>query len=153
MFEWGTHDRHFGLHTSPPDRAVEVEARFGLHPVFGINAHREWHYTPDDFLHRKGRYRTLNEEGKLLDSMVTGAARKGDLLHSVLDEEAWDLFVGVFGATPPAISSGISTIRRTRYEDAPRTSAILCSRPIVPSTPKSADWPKPQAMIPICSST
>ena len=96
LFEWGAHDRHFGLHASPPRRADEIEARFGLHPVFGVNAHREWHYTPDDFLHRKGRHRTLHEEGKLLASLVAGAARKGDLLVSLLGEEKWDLFVGVF---------------------------------------------------------
>ena len=96
LFEWGTHDRHFGFHTSPPHRAAEVEAKFGLHPVFGINAHREWHYTPDDFLHRRGRHRTLNEEGKLLASTIAGAARKGDMLLSLLGEENWDLFVGVF---------------------------------------------------------
>lgn len=96
LFEWGTHDRHFGLHASPPERAAEIEARFGLHPVFGINAHAEWHYTPDDFIFRKGRYRTVEEEAKLLAALVEGAARKGELLRALHGEAAWDLFIGVF---------------------------------------------------------
>lgn len=96
LFEWGTHDRHFGLHSSPPHRAADIEARFGLHPVFGVNAHAKWHYTPDDFLFRKGRHRSAEEEERLLGALLQGVARKGDVLHSLLDEEDWDLFVAVF---------------------------------------------------------
>ena len=96
LFEWGAHDRHFGCHSSPPHRAAEVESRFGFHPVFGVDVNRPWHYTPDDFLHRKGLYRTVDEEGKLLASLTDGVVRKGNLLLALLGEDEWDLFVAAF---------------------------------------------------------
>jgi predicted AlkP superfamily phosphohydrolase/phosphomutase len=73
-----------------------MEARFGLHPVFGINAYAEWHYTPDDFIFRKGRHRTGAEEAKLTAALEKGANTKGDLLAALLAEQEWDLFLAAF---------------------------------------------------------
>ena len=96
LYEWGTHDRHFGLHSEPPHHAGEIEARFGLHPVFGMRARRQWHETADDFLHRRGLYRTLAEEELLLADLMEGVKRKGEVLRTLMAERKWDLFIGVF---------------------------------------------------------
>jgi predicted AlkP superfamily phosphohydrolase/phosphomutase len=95
--EWGTHDRHFGFHASPPARADAIEAEIGLQPVFGIDARRAREFAPDDVAFRAGHYRTPAEDAALTDALVRGAAAKGRLTASLLAEEDWDLFLSVFG--------------------------------------------------------
>jgi predicted AlkP superfamily phosphohydrolase/phosphomutase len=95
--EWGCHDRHFGLHAVPEPRARALEARFGPHPVLGIDAYAERHFSPDDFAFRAGEFRGADEDIALVRGMVAGVRTKGALLSSLLGEEPWDLFVGTFG--------------------------------------------------------
>lgn len=97
LCEWGCHDRHYGLHSAPPERARRLAARFGLHPGLGDDAWRERHFAADDFVDRSGRYRTPAEDKAFLRRMVDGAAAKGRLLEALIREEGWDLFLAVFG--------------------------------------------------------
>jgi len=95
--EWGCHDRHFGLHSSPVDRTAQLVAAHGLHPVYGIESYAARDFAPDDLVHRRGRYRTIVEERALLEELKAGAITKGEILQSLAREESWDLLVGVFG--------------------------------------------------------
>lgn len=97
LFEWGCHDRHYGLHSNPPERARELAGRFGLHPALGADPWRVREFASDDFVERRGAFRTPAEEKALVRRLVEGAAAKGRLLEALLREEAWDLFVAVFG--------------------------------------------------------
>jgi predicted AlkP superfamily phosphohydrolase/phosphomutase len=97
MVEWGCHDRHFGFHTWPAKKAAEIDSAFGLHPVLGLDAYAEREFAPDDYAHRAGHLRTLDEDRALLDGMVRGARTKGALSSAILAEGGWDLFVEVFG--------------------------------------------------------
>jgi len=95
--EWGCHDRHFGLRSWPPERAREIVARFGLHPVLGDDpwSAREW--APDDYVFRAGDHRSADEEEQLLAGLLAGVETKGRLSAELLAEEPWDLFISVFG--------------------------------------------------------
>ena len=93
IFEWGCHDRHFGLDVWPPERA----ARLQPHPILSVDPHRARDFAPDDFEHRAGPVRTAGEESELLAGLVSGAAMKSRLLESLYREEPWDLFVAVYG--------------------------------------------------------
>lgn len=95
--EWGCHDRHFGFHARPRERAGELEAGFGLHPVFGIDAYAAREFAPDDFAFRRGAFRTPDEDAALVDALVRGASAKGKLVSALLAEEEWDIFLAVFG--------------------------------------------------------
>ena len=97
LFEWGCHDRHYGLHSNPPERARELAARFGLHPGLGADPWRVREFAGDDFVERRGAFRTPAEEKALVRRLADGAAAKGRLLEALLREEEWDLFVAVFG--------------------------------------------------------
>jgi predicted AlkP superfamily phosphohydrolase/phosphomutase len=97
LFEWGCHDRHYGLHGFPAALAGEAAERFGFHPVLGMQGWRERHFSPDDFYARKGRFRTPAEEGKLVRAMAAGVESKGALLRALQARENWDLFLAVFG--------------------------------------------------------
>jgi predicted AlkP superfamily phosphohydrolase/phosphomutase len=95
--EWGCHDRHFGLHSYPEERAVQLVAAHGVHPVLGVDAFAPGGFAPDDLVHRRGTYRTAEEERQLLAELIAGARTKSELVDSLLGEEPWDLFVAVFG--------------------------------------------------------
>jgi predicted AlkP superfamily phosphohydrolase/phosphomutase len=95
--EWGCHDRHFGFHAIPAGKAGELAAAHGLHPILGVDAYQVRDFAPDDFVHRRGQYRTAEEDKALLDGLKAGTRTKGEMLGSLLAEEPWDLFVGVFG--------------------------------------------------------
>jgi predicted AlkP superfamily phosphohydrolase/phosphomutase len=95
--EWGCHDRHFGLRSCPTDRAATLAAEHGTHPAFGVDPYAMRDFAPDDFIHRQGLLRTPDEDQALLDGLTVGAGTKGALMASVLREEPWDLFLGVFG--------------------------------------------------------
>jgi predicted AlkP superfamily phosphohydrolase/phosphomutase len=95
--EWGCHDRHFGFHTWPPTKAADIAAAFGLHPVLGIDAYAEREFAADDYAHRAGRLRTLEEDRALLDGLKRGMRTKGALSSTLLAEGGWDLFINVIG--------------------------------------------------------
>ena len=101
--EWGCHDRHHAFASSPPDLAARIEATYGLHPVFGWDAHREGDFAADDWIHRAaagqllGAYRTIDEEKALLRGFLEGAAIKRQLTLDMLRERDWDFFISVFG--------------------------------------------------------
>jgi predicted AlkP superfamily phosphohydrolase/phosphomutase len=97
VVEWGCHDRHFGFHTWPPKAAAELDAAFGLHPVFGVDAYAAREFAPDDYVFRDGPRRTPEEERALLDGLVQGLGQKRRLASAVLAEGSWDLFLAVFG--------------------------------------------------------
>ncbi|MDT9599796.1 alkaline phosphatase family protein [Sphingosinicella rhizophila] len=97
VVEWGCHDRHWGLCSWPPGKAKEIVATIGTHPVLGIPAITHEDFAPDDYVHRAGALRTAQEEGKLLDGLIEGAAAKARLLSDLLADEEWDLVVGIFG--------------------------------------------------------
>lgn len=95
--EWGAHDRHFGLHTQPPERRTEIARRFGLHPIFGLDPYKVRDFAPDDLAHRAGRSRTAAEQKALFDGLIQGVEAKTRLVASVLAEENWDLVLAIFG--------------------------------------------------------
>jgi predicted AlkP superfamily phosphohydrolase/phosphomutase len=95
--EWGCHDRHFGLHASPSAVADEIEMTYGVHPVLGPGARTPREFAPDDWVHRKGRYRTLAEEKALLRDLCAGAETKQRMTLDLLGREQWDFLVSVFG--------------------------------------------------------
>jgi predicted AlkP superfamily phosphohydrolase/phosphomutase len=97
LIEWGCHDRHYGLSSQPPALAGEVVAAHGLHPVLGLHPYGERHFSPDDFVFRRGARRTPAEEQALVAAAVDGAARKGRLVRDLLRAEDWDFFLAVFG--------------------------------------------------------
>jgi predicted AlkP superfamily phosphohydrolase/phosphomutase len=97
MVEWGGHDRHFGFHTWPPQRAADIEATFGLHPILGIDAYSAREFAADDYVHRAGQLRTREEEVDFLNALLRGVATKRKLNQALLAEDRWDLFLTVFG--------------------------------------------------------
>jgi predicted AlkP superfamily phosphohydrolase/phosphomutase len=81
VVDWGTHDPELAFCTSPESLAVELEARFGVHPVDQC----------DDFMkHHPADY------GSLRDELIAGARRKADMVISLLEQGGWDLFMTVF---------------------------------------------------------
>lgn len=97
LAEWGCHDRHYGLHSRPPERAAALSARFGLHPLFAPEPYAVRDFAPDDHAHRATRYRTAAEYRALTRDLLDGVAAKTPLVASILDEEKWDLFIAIFG--------------------------------------------------------
>jgi predicted AlkP superfamily phosphohydrolase/phosphomutase len=95
--EWGAHDRHFGFHSWPPKKAGEIEAQFGLHPLFGMDAHRPHQFAPDDYAHREAPLRTQEEDIVLFDSLTRGVGAKRKLNAALKAERDWDLFLTVLG--------------------------------------------------------
>ena len=100
--EWGCHDRHFGLHSWPPEAAAEIASAFGTHPVFGLDAHRVEDFSPDDYAHRQGNHRTRAEEDALLRDLLAGVDVKHRVLSEVQRRESWDFFLGIFGESHAA---------------------------------------------------
>ncbi len=97
LVEWGCHDRHYGLHSWPPSEAAQIESAFGLHPVLGLDAYADRHFAADDYAHRAGLYRTVDEERTLLGGLLTGLEGKRRLSAKLLADGGWDLFLTVFG--------------------------------------------------------
>jgi predicted AlkP superfamily phosphohydrolase/phosphomutase len=97
VVEWGCHDRHFGLHTWPPRAAAEIAAAFGLHPVLGMDAYAKREFAPDDYAHRAGAHRTVEENRALFEGLRHGAGMKRAMASALLAEGGWDLFLVVFG--------------------------------------------------------
>jgi predicted AlkP superfamily phosphohydrolase/phosphomutase len=97
IFEYGCHDRHFGFQASSRELADEVAARTGFHPVFTVDPYAERAFAPDDYVHRKARLRTSEEDRALLRDMLEGLERKNRLSQWIFERERWDLFVSVFG--------------------------------------------------------
>ena len=64
IFEWGCHDRHFGLTAWP----ATLEETLEPHPVFGIDLHSARDFAADDFVHRIGPKRTAREEAALAEA-------------------------------------------------------------------------------------
>jgi predicted AlkP superfamily phosphohydrolase/phosphomutase len=96
--EWGVHDRHVGFHTWPPALSEDVERRFGLHPVAGIDAYSDRQFAPCDHAHRAGGPRRTFAEAQLLFAdLMAGLDRKTELSLRYLDQEDWDLFMTVLG--------------------------------------------------------
>jgi predicted AlkP superfamily phosphohydrolase/phosphomutase len=97
VVEWGCHDRHFGFHTWPPKAAADIDAAFGLHPVLGVDAYAARQFAPDDYAHRAGAVRTVDEDRMLLDDLLRGVKAKQKFASTILAEGGWDLFVNIFG--------------------------------------------------------
>jgi predicted AlkP superfamily phosphohydrolase/phosphomutase len=97
VVEWGCHDRHFGSHTWPPQRAAEIDAGIGLHPILGIGACSTIELSADDYVHRSGQLRTQEEEVDLLAGLLRGVDAKRKLNAALFAEGPWDLFLTVFG--------------------------------------------------------
>ncbi len=97
MVEWGCHDRHFGFHTWPPQRAAEIDAAFGLHPVLGLDAYARREFAPDDYAHRAGPLRTLEEDRILFEGLRQGIRIKRRLTREVLADGEWDMVLSVLG--------------------------------------------------------
>jgi predicted AlkP superfamily phosphohydrolase/phosphomutase len=100
--EWGCHDRHFGLRSSPPEIAAELTRGHGLHPVLGIDPYAERHFAPDDEYAREGLVRTADEDRQLTDGLLAGLEAKRRLAIDVLEREPWDLYFCVFGESHAA---------------------------------------------------
>jgi predicted AlkP superfamily phosphohydrolase/phosphomutase len=95
--EYGAHDRHFGLRTSPSALRDPIVSRFGFHPVFTVQPYVEKLFAADDYIHRAGALRTAEEEGLLLGDLSAGLRRKLDLSKWIYHQNNWDLFMSIFG--------------------------------------------------------
>lgn len=82
LLDWGGHDSDQAPLSDPPGLAEEVLARWGRHPSWGnCNAHD----------------RTAADHVRFRDGLVGGAATKAALVEELVDREAPDLVVCVFG--------------------------------------------------------
>lgn len=99
VVEWGCHDRHHGLHSFPTERARALHKTFGAHPVMGLNPFKRRDFAPDDWSHRKARYRTPAEEKAFADDLRAGIDAKRRMNGAMMAEEPWDLFISVYGDT------------------------------------------------------
>ena len=98
VVEYGCHDRHVGFSTWPPALAEDLEQRFGLHPVGGMDAHSARQFAPCDVAHRAaGPRRTHDEARALFAELVAGQEAKSALSLDLLDRGEWDLFLTVLG--------------------------------------------------------
>ncbi len=97
IFEYGCHDRQFGFHAFPRDVVDEVAGRVGFHPVFRVDPFAERQFAPDDYVRRKARLRTIEEDRALLRDMLDGLERKNRLSQWIFERDRWDLFISVFG--------------------------------------------------------
>jgi len=81
VVEWGAHDGDFGaMSTSPPTLGREIDALFGPHPApRGCDGRR----SAEQFAHFR-------------DSLVAGAALRGELTRHYLAQERWDFFAQVW---------------------------------------------------------
>ena len=95
--EYGAHDRHFGLRTSPRALRDEIISRFGLHPIFTVQPFAEKLFAADDYVHRAGALRTGAEETLLLQELLVGLQQKADLSKWVYHQSQWDFFMSIFG--------------------------------------------------------
>jgi predicted AlkP superfamily phosphohydrolase/phosphomutase len=95
--EYGCHDRHFGLQSHPPELAADLVARYGPHPVSGLDTFVDRQFCPDDVVHRVGDLRTGDEDGRVLADHLAGVDAKARLSADLLAQGGWDLFVTVFG--------------------------------------------------------
>ena len=98
IFEWGCHDRHFGLQCWPPGLAEGLTP----HPVLGVDPHAVRDFAADDIVHRAGEHRTAEETRPLVDGLVEGAAMKSRLLTELYADGGWDLFLAVYGESHAA---------------------------------------------------
>jgi predicted AlkP superfamily phosphohydrolase/phosphomutase len=97
VVEWGAHDRHFGFHTWPPQRAADIDSTFGLHTILGLDAYAVREFAADDYTHRSGLLRTPDEEVSFLTDLMRGLKAKRKLNTALLSEDRWDLFLTIFG--------------------------------------------------------
>jgi predicted AlkP superfamily phosphohydrolase/phosphomutase len=97
LTEWGSHDRHFGFRTWPPKAAADIEAAFGLHPILGIDPYAVREFAADDYAHRAGQLRTLDEDRALFDGLVQGIRTKRGIKREVLGEGGFDFVVSILG--------------------------------------------------------
>jgi predicted AlkP superfamily phosphohydrolase/phosphomutase len=80
LVDWGCHDSKEEARSTPTDLAAQLTARHGPHPIGGrCNARRQ----PDQ--HQQFR-----------DDLVTGIARRTELLQDLLGRETWDFFGVVY---------------------------------------------------------
>ena len=100
--EWGCHDRHWGLRSTPPELAAELVDRYGLHPVLGLDPYSDRDFAPDDHFARTALVRTAEEDVELTAGLLDGIERKCALSVDVMGREPWDLFVAVFGESHAA---------------------------------------------------
>jgi len=94
--EWGTHDRPFGSEglafSDPPLLASELTARYGAYPMTAGGLIGTATRAPCD-----GHDASPAAYEALLADLVSGIELKTQILVDLLQQEEWDLFVGVFG--------------------------------------------------------
>jgi predicted AlkP superfamily phosphohydrolase/phosphomutase len=100
--EWGCHDRHVAIASSPPELVDELNEVIGPHPVAGVPQDRPLNFAPCDFVHRSGHHRTHQENAALWRDLLIGVDRKERaslrlLEQGLLDQGEWSLFMSVFG--------------------------------------------------------
>ncbi len=76
LFEWGLHDRCFGVQSDPPEFLQSLRLRHGDYPVTSCDCHGE----------------TVAGYRKLRDDLLRGLAAKAEFAPELLAREAWDLF-------------------------------------------------------------
>jgi predicted AlkP superfamily phosphohydrolase/phosphomutase len=81
--EWGLHDPAFTAQSLPAALLGELRAHHGAYPVPCCDDHAT----------------TLSAYDDLLGRLLSGAARKGDLVTDLLGRERWDLFACAFSET------------------------------------------------------
>jgi predicted AlkP superfamily phosphohydrolase/phosphomutase len=77
---WGVHDNDIGAEAIPRTLEAEVQARFGRHPVGDCE-----------------RY-NAGERQRLLQDVLAGVRRHGEVFRWLMESRPWDMFMGVFSA-------------------------------------------------------
>lgn len=95
--EWGAHDHLYGTAAWPPELLAELDERYGPHPIGTTNLSDDPRHSPCDFVHRKGRHRTVDEQVALYRDLLAGLELKTSASLDLLDRGGWDLFYSVLG--------------------------------------------------------
>ena len=95
--EYGCHDRHYGPRSTPAALLEDLERDIGSHPVGCAEPREPGHAAPCDRLHRDGPHRTPTENQALLDDLLEGSRLKRRVIHRLLDDGPWDLFMAALG--------------------------------------------------------
>ena len=81
----------------PPEKAGDIDAAFGLHPILGVDAYSQREFAADDYVHRAGQLRTMDEDRALFDGLMQGIGVKRKLTNAILAEGGFDFVMSVLG--------------------------------------------------------
>lgn len=100
LFEWGCHDRYFGINAAPPGLLDEVLAAIGPHPI-GMLDHPAGYerFAPCDSTHPGSPQRSGDQVVAFLGTLTDGLDRRAALTRHILARGPHDLIVDAVAET------------------------------------------------------